>query len=189
MAVAYLRSIRWHSPELCRLERSERGLGADGRYTGGHVANSGLPAQTVASHGIAGLAQYFAVTLNTMLSRLRHHCAKRPWLWATLLALTFVWQPVMSKLSELHAIAHGHVAGHLVPADHAEIPAGPDAPDESDFLHALLHATACCPHVCVLPRLVALTVPINLVTAAPLAAESHFESVSPSRMLRPPITA
>lgn len=128
-------------------------------------------------------------SLAAMLGRLRHRCAKRTWLWATLLALTFVWQPVLSMLGELHATTHGDVAGHVVHADHAEIPAAPEAPDESGLLHGLMHATVCCAHVSALPGSVALTVAIRPTTLVPLSAERYFESVLPSRMSRPPITA
>jgi hypothetical protein len=122
-----------------------------------------------------------------MLSRLRHRCAKRTWLWATLLALTFVWQPVLSMLGELHATSHGDSAGHVVHADHAKIPAAPDVPGDNGLLHGLMHATVCCAHVSALPGSMALTVPIRPATLVPLSAERHFESVLPSRMLRPPI--
>lgn len=124
-----------------------------------------------------------------MLSRLRYRCAKRTRLWATLLALTFVWQPVLSMLGELHATTHGDMAGQVVHADHAKIPAAPEAPGESGFLHGLMHATLCCAHVSALQGSVALTVAIRPATLVPLSAERHFESVLPSRTLRPPIKA
>ena len=124
-----------------------------------------------------------------MLSRLRHRCAKPTWLWATLLALTFVWQPALSMLGELHATTHGDLAGHVVHADHAKIPAVPEAPGDNGLLHGLMHATVCCAHVSALPGSAALAVSIRPATLVPLSTEPEFESVLPSRMLRPPITA
>lgn len=121
-----------------------------------------------------------------MLSRFRHRCVSIR-LWAALVALIFVCQPVLSMLGELHATTHGDVAGHIVHADHTEIPAAPEVPGENGLLHGLMHATVCCAHVSALPSSVALTVAIRLATLAPLSAEPHFESVLPSRVLRPPI--
>jgi hypothetical protein len=124
-----------------------------------------------------------------MLSQLRRRCAKRTWLWATLLALGCVWHPAFSMLGELHATAHGDLAGHVVHADHAEILASSEAADDNGFLHGLMHATVCCAHVSALPGAVALTVQFRPTTQVPLSEERRFESVLPSRMLRPPITA
>ena len=124
-----------------------------------------------------------------MLSRLRQRCAKQTSLWAMLLAFAFVWQPVLSTLGEFHATTHGEVAGHVVHADHAEIPAAPEFPGESGLLHGLMHVTACCAHVSALPGSIAVTVAIRPATLVPLSSERHFESVLPARMMRPPITA
>ena len=124
------------------------------------------------------------------MSRVLHHWLKVLRLPAlSLLVLAVLVNPVFASLGDLHETAQAE-AGHLHDVGkHEAGVAAEDHDGDSDFMHALMHASHCCGHLTGIVAglhwqplpLLAATAPSHVVSARPLHVPvNHF---------RPPITA
>lgn len=126
-----------------------------------------------------------------MLSRLSHRCRSRRSFIAALLALAFLWQPIVLMATQAHASEHLLQTGH----SHDEacsggIPADEPPSDEGDErVHELLHQAHCCTSLQVIPSSdLALAVPA-IAQAVPESADSILATQGCSELLRPPKNA
>jgi hypothetical protein len=109
-------------------------------------------------------------------------------LWVVLLALAFVWQPVLLAAGAAHGSTHALAGEHGHDHDDHDGDA-PGAPHGEDPWHGLMHVVHCCGALCVLPveaLALALAVPAAEAASPGLAASSSPDLPHP---LRPPIAA
>lgn len=126
-----------------------------------------------------------------MLSRLSHRCRSRRSFIAALLALAFLWQPIVLMATQAHASEHLLQTGHShddacaggIPADE------PTSDDGDERLHELLHQAQCCISLQVIPSSgLALVVPA-IEHAVPDTADSTLATRGCGELLRPPKNA
>lgn len=124
-----------------------------------------------------------------MLSRWNRHCRSWRTLIAVLLALAFVWQPIMLMATEAHASDHLLQTGHTHEGDLATGTIPDDesgSTDDNERLHELLHQAQCCTSLLVIPSSdLLLAAPIS-TNAVPELTNSAFATRSCGKLLRPP---
>lgn len=127
-----------------------------------------------------------------MLSRWNRRCRSWRTLLAVLLALAFVWQPIVLMATEAHASDHLLQTGHSHDGDFATGTIPDDEPrsaDDSERLHGLLHQSQCCTNLLVIPASTLLLSPAIITDAAPELIGSAFVTRSCGELLRPPRNA
>ncbi|TAH41003.1 MAG: hypothetical protein E6Q43_00995 [Dokdonella sp.] len=127
-----------------------------------------------------------------MLSRWNRRCRSWRTLIAVLLALAFVWQPIVLMATEAHASDHLLQTGHSHDGDFATGTIPDDerrSADSSERLHELLHQAQCCTSLLVIPSSdLLLAAPIS-TNAVPELIDSAFATRSCGELLRPPRNA
>jgi hypothetical protein len=116
-------------------------------------------------------------------------------LWVLVLALAFVWQPVLLAAGAAHGSAHAladeHPHGHAHSHGDHDHHGGdePAAPHDDNPWHGLMHVVQCCGALCVLP----VEAPVLALAALPSTAPPRTQLTTASPVLphplRPPIAA